>query len=828
MNKLLSRQIRTFKKNKSAVWAMWILFAFVVLSLLTPFIANDRPIFVWYKGKAYFPMYQMYTDADFGGSLPTEVDFLDDFTQKQISDNGFMLMPPIPFSYDTIDTKMFEPSPAAPSFRHWLGTDDVGRDLVARLLYGVRISLLFGFLLTLFSSLVGVFVGGVQGYFGGKTDLILQRVLEVWSSLPQLFVLLIVSSVFLPSFWTLLLVLLLFSWTSLVSVVRAEFLRCRRQDYVKAASAMGLSHSRIMWRHILPNAVVSALTYIPFILCGSVVALTALDFLGFGMPAGSASLGDLVRQGKENLNAPWISISVFVVLTVLLSCLIFVGEGVRDALNPRSYFFKRRKSNYQLIPSSKSKDVLSVRHLSVVLGRKKILSDINFFVKKAQTVAIVGPSGSGKSITALSVLKLLDTAKVKGSIQLNGDELITKTEEQMRQIRGKKIGFIFQEPMTSLNPLHTVEKQITEVVKLHQIGGGKKYLYELLEQVGLSSDKNRILKSYPHQLSGGQRQRVMIAMALAGKPDLLIADEPTTALDVTIQKQILDLLKSLQQQLGLSVLFISHDMAVVRYMTKFIFQIDRGSLTPVRNSIINKFHHMKKYIGSPVLKITKMTVFYDKFKALDNVSFELRKGQTLALVGESGSGKTTLASALLKQVRYLGDVRLSGQIQMVFQDPFSSLNPRMSVFQIVAEGLYHSKKSKQEISKSVEDVMRQVGLNASYLNRYPHELSGGQRQRIALARALISKPSVLVLDEVTSALDEKNTARIIGLLQQIQIKTKTAFIIISHDMKLVRQIADRIVVLKDGKAIEEGKVLDVFKNPKTPYTKNLIESAFLS
>ena len=324
-----------FRKNKTALWAARVLFFVCVLSLSSTFIANDKPLIIKYKNELYFPIFKTYTDQQFAGSLPTEADYTDPYTQEEILRHGWYVMPPIPYSYDTIDTQSPLPSPQPPSWRHYLGTDDVARDVLARLLYGLRISLLFAFALTVVSSLIGFIVGAVQGYFGGYTDLWVGRLLEIWSSLPQLFILIILASVLAPGFFTLLLVLCLFGWTSLVGVVRAEFLRVRNFEYVKAARALGASHLRVMVRHILPNALVSALTYIPFIFAGAIVSLTALDFLGFGLPAGSASLGDLVRQGKENLQALWIGLTAFFALTLVLSCLLFIGEGVRDAFDPR-------------------------------------------------------------------------------------------------------------------------------------------------------------------------------------------------------------------------------------------------------------------------------------------------------------------------------------------------------------------------------------------------------------------------------------------------------------------------------------------------------------
>lgn len=324
-----------FKANKRAFYSL-IIFGILFLACLgADFIANDKPLIVRYNGQWYFPVIKNHPETTFGGTFETMTDFRDPLIQKNIRDNGFLLMPVIAFSYDTVNYNLPTPAPSAPSKENLLGTDDLGRDILARLLYGLRFSLLFGIALTFFSSVIGLFAGAVQGYFGGKIDLFAQRFLEIWGSLPQLFILIILSGLIVPGFWSLLLILTLFSWTALVPVVRAEFLKIRNADFVLAARAMGVPDYKIIWRHVLPNATVATLTYIPFILSGALVSLTALDFLGFGLPPGTPSLGELVRQGKENLQAPWIALTAFLSLAGLLLVLVFIGEGVRDAFDSR-------------------------------------------------------------------------------------------------------------------------------------------------------------------------------------------------------------------------------------------------------------------------------------------------------------------------------------------------------------------------------------------------------------------------------------------------------------------------------------------------------------
>ena len=327
--------IDKYIRNKRSKIALMFLGIVMLISFFAEFIANDKPIFLKYEDEYYFPIFKVYTDARFGGDFPTEANYKDEFIRKNIEENGYMIMPFIEFSYNTVDYELNEPITAPPSKRHLLGTDEEGRDIVARLLYGIRLSVVFAFLLTFFSSVIGIVVGAIQGYFGGKTDIILQRFIEIWESMPQMFALIIIASVFVPSFFTLLFILMLFSWTELTGMVRAEFLRARNFEYVKAAKAIGVSNFRIMWKHILPNALVTTITFVPFILAGAIVALTALDFLGLGMGYETPSLGDLVRQGKDNLQAPWIGLSIFFVLSLLLTSLIFIGEGVRDAMDKR-------------------------------------------------------------------------------------------------------------------------------------------------------------------------------------------------------------------------------------------------------------------------------------------------------------------------------------------------------------------------------------------------------------------------------------------------------------------------------------------------------------
>ncbi|MDX1597526.1 MAG: ABC transporter permease [Marinobacter sp.] len=335
LSPIQKRRLRNFRNNRRGFWSLWLFLALFGLSLVAELIANDAPLMVSYEGDLYFPVVESVPEETFGGFLPSEADYRDSFIAEEIKANGWMLWPPIRFSYDTINYDLDVPSPAPPSAENWLGTDDQGRDVAARVIYGFRISVLFGLTLTIASCIVGVAVGAIQGFYGGKIDLLGQRFIEIWSGLPVLYLLIILSSIVQPNFWWLLGIMLLFSWMGLVDVVRAEFLRARNFEYVRAARALGLGNRKIMFRHILPNAMVATLTFLPFILTGAITGLTSLDFLGFGLPSGSPSLGELIAQGKANLHAPWLGISAFVSLSVMLTLLVFVGEAVRDAFDPR-------------------------------------------------------------------------------------------------------------------------------------------------------------------------------------------------------------------------------------------------------------------------------------------------------------------------------------------------------------------------------------------------------------------------------------------------------------------------------------------------------------
>ncbi len=518
---------------------------------------------------------------------------------------------------------------------------------------------------------------------------------------------------------------------------------------------------------------------------------------------------------------------------------------------------------------------LSVRFPGTAPGVLAV-RNVSFDIHKGETVALVGESGSGKTVSALSILRLLPpgTLHSTGEIFLEGKNLLQVPESEIRRVRGNRISMIFQEPMTSLNPLHTVEKQVSEVLIIHRgmsNGAARARTLELLKKVGIRDAEKR-LTAYPHELSGGQRQRVMIAMALANEPDLLIADEPTTALDVTIQAQILDLLKDLQRELNMAMLLITHDLGIVRKMANRTCVMKDGEVVergPAEEVFTAPKHpYTQKLLaaqprGEPpqldlkapvILEAERLKVWFpvkagflrrtvSHIKAVDGVSFALRSGQTLGIVGESGSGKTTLGLALLRLISSEGSIayvgkRIDGlksaemrpfrrEMQIVFQDPYGSLSPRLSIGQIVEEGLLIQQPglTREERRERVSAALIEVGLDPDCQDRYPHEFSGGQRQRIAIARAIILQPNFLMLDEPTSALDVSVQAQIVDLLRDLQKKRGLAYLFISHDLKVMRALASYVMVMRNGIVVEEGPTTEIFERPKTDYTKALIAAA---
>jgi len=524
--------------------------------------------------------------------------------------------------------------------------------------------------------------------------------------------------------------------------------------------------------------------------------------------------------------------------------------------------------------------LLTIKNLSIIFKNDEktihAVRRISLDLKKSETVALVGESGSGKSVTAYSIMRLLPKSAVyiDGEIEFEGKNLINMPENEIRNIRGNRIGMIFQEPMSSLNPLHTIEKQIKEILFVHQglnQNQAREKTLELLEMVEIQNPIKR-LNAFPHELSGGQRQRVMIAMALANKPDILIADEPTTALDLTVQSQVLRLIKNIQKKNNMAILLITHDFGIVKNFSDRVAVMNNGKIVEISSTkqIFSKPKHAytKKLLesepsGDPVnieknsitfVSTKKLRVWFpikkgilkktvDHIKAVNDLNIKIRKGHCLGIVGESGSGKSTLGLALLRLIKSEGEIEINKfsinklqqkditnlrkNIQIVFQDPFGSLSPRMTIEQIISEGLeVHEKENHKNHNSNIIQVLKEVGLDPKMMNRYPHEFSGGQRQRIAIARAIILKPGFLILDEPTSSLDRSVQTQVLDLLKKLQKKYKITYIFISHDIKVIKSICHEIVVMKDGIAIEFGPTNVILNQPKNTYTQSLIESAF--
>ena len=528
-----------------------------------------------------------------------------------------------------------------------------------------------------------------------------------------------------------------------------------------------------------------------------------------------------------------------------------------------------------------SAPLLDVRDLSIAFAqgetRKRVVEGVSFTLQKGRALALVGESGSGKTVTAQAIVRLLPQPAASyptGEILYDGRDVLKMSDANLRDMRGKGVTMVFQEPMTSLNPLHTIERQIGEIIALHhgRAAATKERIVELLTEVGIVDPAER-LGAYPHQLSGGQRQRVMIAMALANRPDLLIADEPTTALDVTVQAQILKLLKDLQSRVGMAMLFITHDLNIVRRIADDVIVMQKGRIVEAGETakvFADPQHPYTKALlaaepkGEPptpdasapiVARADDVKVWFPikrgffrrtvgYVKAVDGVSVAVREGETVGVVGESGSGKTTLGHAMLRLIRSEGPILFLGKridgfdraamrplrrdMQIVFQDPFGSLSPRMSVAEIVEEGLIAqgSKLTARERRRVVEQALVDTGLDPSTLDRYPHEFSGGQRQRIAIARAIVLDPKFVVLDEPTSALDMSIQAQIVDLLRELQARRKLAYLFISHDLRVVRALASEVIVMRRGKTVEAGPAREVFAAPKEAYTKALFAAAF--
>ncbi len=860
---------------------------------MSEFIANDRPIVASYKGELLFPFAVNYPESKFGGFLAT-TNFRDPFNSSEIEANGWMLWPPIRFSFGTVDNDLPTAAPTPPTWAvpadqrcagyalgdadpgcilgnwHWLGTDDQGRDVVARLLYGFRISVLFGLILSGLSSVIGIAAGAVQGYFGGWIDLTFQRFIEIWTSIPSLYLLLIISSVIAPSFWSLLAILLLFGWVSLVGPgarrvpARPQFRVCRG-----GAGAGGLK------RHHHAAASVAEChggdAHLPALHPGRLDRHPHLARFPRLRPAGRLALARRAaaaraRRTSRRRGSPTHRLHRH------------RADAVAAGLHRRGG--ARRVRSAQGVPMSDPAERREP-HIDFHMDETVLqaVRGISFDVEAGRTLALVGESGSGKSVTAHSILRLLPypPATVPRPHPFKGEDLLPAAMPSCARVRGNAISMIFQEPMSSLNPLHTIGRQVSEVVMVHR-GLRKRAApapsaIELLELVGIP-DAARRLDDYPHQLSGGQRQRVMIAMALANEPDLLIADEPTTALDVTVQAQILELLRELQAKRGMAMLFITHDLGIVRHMADTVCVMTEGrdrraradrrclrqSAAPLyapsarrrtegrrrRPPIPGAVSSRRRTIcgsGSRSSAACCAAPSATSRRSTMSASSSAR-GETLGRrrrkrFGQDDARPRAAAARLPSEGRivFLGD-ELQGRswrqmqplrkdMQIVFQDPYGSLSPRMSVAEIVGEGLqvHAPSLSAADRDRKVAKALSEVGLDPDR-HRYPHEFSGGQRQRIAIARAMVLEPKFVVLDEPTSALDMSVQAQVVDLLRTLQARRRLTYLFISHDLRVVRALANELIVMQDGKVVEAGPAAAIFDNPQSAYTRRLMEAAF--
>ena len=857
--------------------------------------------------------------------------------------------------------------PFRPIPGHPFGFDAAGRDVFSRVVFGARTAITFGLLLTLASLALGVAFGAVQGYFVRWVDIAGQRFTEIWSAIPFLYVMIFLGNAFGRSFGLLLACYAIFNWIGVASYVRAEFLRLRARPFVDAARVQGLSHARIMFRHVLPNALTPLVTLFPFLLVGAIGSLAALDYLGFGLPDGAPSWGELLQQAQGFRHAWWLVLWPSLALFVVMLLGVFVGEALRDAFDPKplSALDAESRRGHDSAPGApgveKAGDAgaaapaLAIEDLRVSFdteqGELRAVDGVSLSLAPGETLGLVGESGCGKSVTAMSVLRLVPSPPgrlVSGRILFDGRDLATLPLRELRKIRGAAVGMVFQDPMTALSPLHRIGDQLLEALRLHRPVSRKEGLAlaaEWLARCGIP-DPQRCLREYPFRLSGGMQQRVMIASVLMTRPRLVIADEPTTALDVTVQAQVLDLMRNARDA-ETALLLITHDMAVVRRTCSRVAVMYAGRIVesgPVEEVFAHPRHpytaallaampsrhapgerlpaipgtlpsplalppgcrfaprcprvtaecampgaggasrpgepprlggdaspHQEPHVWcclhpledappqdanrktqdeglvsrhpspvtrhSPVLSARSLVKRFPHVAAVSGVSLDLHPGETLAVVGESGSGKTTLARMLAGlEVPTSGDILLDGDplpfrrsfaqrraIQVVFQDPYSSLNPRHSVADLLTEGpVAHGLLARRDRAAFARDWLARVGLPPEAAARYPHEFSGGQLQRISIARALALQPRVLLCDEPVSALDVSVQAQILNLLADLKEQYGPAVLFITHDLGVVRSVADRILVLHRGEAVEEGPAARIFAEPRDPYTRELL------
>jgi len=803
---------------------------------------------------------------------------------------GFVWTPYEPGTMDITAKSM------PPSLSHWFGTDYFGRDVFSRVMEGARMTFLVGAASIAIGAGVGIFVGALTGYFGGPVDELLMRVNDGLASFPSVLLALVLVSVFGSGKYMIIVALGIVFIPSFARVARSEFIAQKERDYVKNAKLMGAGPLRIMFVHILPNTRGILLSAITIGFNNAVLAEAGLSYLGIGTQPTDVSLGRMLAEAQGYLmKAPWFALApgLTIVLTVLGFSLISESLGktgaVRKAVKKVKVESAKKDADKKGTESctcenevaeltgqeliSADNILLRAEHMTVAFHEDgewdEVVKNADFAIRKGEILGVVGESGSGKSMTALAIMGLLkEHGRItEGRLFFDNRELTELSTEEYRALRGCEMSMVFQEPMTSLNPVFTVGKQMEEMLKLHPEFVSSKAVYkqtvlQALRDAGLK-EPEQLYGKYPHELSGGMRQRVMIAMAMILRPKLLIADEPTTALDVTIQAKILKLLKEINQKYGISILFISHDLNIIRKMCDRVIVMCKGEMVE-QGSVEQIFEapqqeYTKKLLHAAlgeiddeeqrndmavksghIIELDSVNVFYKEKKshlfgpagrkhAVKDVTLHVREGEILGIVGESGSGKSSLAKAIVGlQTQVEGEIRLgTGTPQMVFQDPYGSLNPSKRIGWLLQEPLRLAcpEMTEEEREKRVDEILTKVDLPLRYKKRFPSELSGGQRQRVAIALALVLNRKLIVLDEPVSALDVTVQEQILELLLRLRREEGLSYIFISHDMQVIRKVCDYVCVMYQGEIVENAKTEQIFEAPQHVYTKKLIDAA---
>jgi peptide/nickel transport system ATP-binding protein len=846
-----------------------------------------------------------------------------------------------------------------PTPQHWWGTNAIGQDVFAQTVRGLQKSLLIGLTVALFSTVLAALAGATAGYFGGWADRALTFAIDLLLVFPAFLIIAIISPRLRSAGWIAFVGLLaIFGWMISARVIRAMAITLRDREFVRAARFMGVPGFRIILRHILPNTASFLIIDATIAVGGAVMAETSLSYFGFGVQRPDVSLGTLIADGTgAALTYPWMFWFSSGLLVVFVLAVNLIGDGLRDAIDPTSAMATRRRrtaSGGQLAEhvTGDPGAVLEIRGLHVSFGGVPAVRGVDLALRRGEVLGLVGESGSGKSVTALAAMGLLpSSAQVTGSIRIAGTEVVGAPDRALASLRGNRVAMVFQDSLSAFNPVLRIADQLAEAVRAHtEIGGeaARARAIELLTLVGIPDAATRA-DAFPQELSGGMRQRAMIAMAIANRPDVILADEPTTALDVTVQAQVLDVLRTAQRETGAALVLVSHDLGVVAGLADRVAVMYAGRvveiaaarelfhrpLMPYTQGLLGALPRIDEAIGRGVarrpllpipgrppaggeltagcpfaprcplaedacrtteppledqpgepaghlaachragesviravsaeppaapaagpvvLAVRDLSKTFPLYKgaivrrrsgsvyAVDGVSLDVRRGETVALVGESGCGKSTtlfeilgLAQPQAGSIELLGHTlgprltgserrMLRGGVQIVFQDPLASLDPRMPAGDVIAEPLRAQGAPRDRIARRVPEVLRLVGLDPDHAGRYPHEFSGGQRQRIAIARALSVEPELLVLDEPVSALDVSIQAGVLNLLQELKARLGLAYLFVSHDLAVVAHVADRVSVMYLGRTVESGPVNEVFAGPRHPYTQALLSA----